>query len=101
MPASESIDKRGSGAGIGVICETSHSREKLALIPQSGTKGGDLICKPLEMCCPRSGFLPPWRDGNDRRLEWFPIANDTSALSRVPLTILAAVPGNVIYSCQD
>ena len=98
MLASESIDKRGSGAGIGVICETSHSREKLAL---SVPKGGNLICKPLEMCCPRSGFLPPWRDGNDRRLEWFPIANDTSALPRGPLPILAAVPGNIMYSCHD
>ena len=44
----------------------SHSRES-----------GNLLPKPLEMRCRRTGFFPPWRDGNDRRLEWIPIPNDT------------------------
>jgi hypothetical protein len=50
--------------------ERSHSRES-----------GNLLRKPLEMCCRRTGFLPPWRDGNDRWLESIPIPNDTSTHS--------------------
>ena len=35
------------------------------------------------MPCRRIGFLPPWRDGNDRRLERIPIPNDTRTEFRV------------------
>jgi hypothetical protein len=50
--------------GIGVICETRSFPSRHG--------GRNLLRKPLEMCCRRTGFLPPWRDGNDRRLGWIP-----------------------------
>jgi hypothetical protein len=39
--------------------------------------------------------------GNDRRLEWFPIANDTSAPVPGPSIILATVPGTALYPCHN
>ena len=63
----------------------SHSRES-----------GNLLRKPLEMRCRRTGFLPPWRDGNDRRLEWIPIPNDTKTQEPVVVQFaVAAVKGDL------
>jgi hypothetical protein len=45
----------------------SHSRES-----------GNPLRKPSEMRCQRTGFLPPWRDGNDWRFVRDVIANDTT-----------------------
>jgi len=56
--------------------------------PGHSRESGNPLRKPLGMCCRRTGFLPPWRDGNNQRLEWIPIPNDTSTGRRGFLTLL-------------
>ena len=53
--------------GLVSVAKLGHSRES-----------GNLLRKPLEMCVVR---LDSRFRGNDQRLEWIPIPNDTSTRS--------------------
>jgi hypothetical protein len=72
------VDRSGAICD-GSLSNTGHSGEKLAL---SLPKGGNPFGKPQEARHLRAGFLPPWRDGNDRDLR----------ADSCPLTGMTGVP---------